>query len=303
LANRQQREEQLNKQKTESNKQQQQQNSEQNPNLQQQLNDAKSKLQEVTTQLANVRNRNNQLSETIKTNQSSAPVTPISVAQVNKLKKVVASQDKKIEELEKRLQSGSKKQKPAVNKKPSSWQKGQTKLGTPGCDHKDDLKVIKGIGPKIETLLNKLGIKSWEQLATLKAAEINKVDEALVDFSGRIKRDEWVEQAKAIIRNNHQVPGKQKEKTKKTPAKATKKATAKKSSGKSNSLNKYGIKSWEQLAGLKVKEVNAIDEKLGFPGRINREQWVAQAKALVKQFPDSKERPARYTLLKKAAGQ
>ena len=349
LANRQQREEQLNKQKTiietlknaldseraklsESNKQQQQQNSEQNPNLQQQLNDAKSKLQEVTTQLANVRNRNNQLSETIKTNQSSAPVTPISVAQVNKLKKVVASQDKKIEELEKRLQSGSKKQKPAVNKKPSSWQKGQTKLGTPGCDHKDDLKVIKGIGPKIETLLNKLGIKSWEQLATLKAAEINKVDEALVDFSGRIKRDEWVEQAKAIIRNNHQVPGKQKEKTKKTPAKATKKATkkatAKKSSGKSNtkfgtpgsthkddlkaingigpviekSLNKYGIKSWEQLAGLKVKEVNAIDEKLGFPGRINREQWVAQAKALVKQFPDSKERPARYTLLKKAAG-
>ena len=344
LANRQQREEQLTRQKTqietlknaleseraklsESIKQQQQLNDAKQEIKE--LADAKSKLQEMTTELANARNRNNQLAETIKTTQSSAPVTPISVAQVSKLKKVVASQDKKIEELEKRLESGSKKQKSAVNKKIPVWQKGLTKLGTPGCDHKDDLKVVKGIGPKIEKLLNKLGIKSLEQLATLKAAEINKVDEALVDFSGRIKRDEWVAQAKAIIRNNHQAPGKQKVKTKKTPAKATKKTTVKNSSRKRNtkfgtpgsthiddlkaingigpviekSLNKYGIESWEQLAGLKVKEVSAIDEKLGFSGRINREQWVAQAKILIKQFPDSKERPARYAILKKAAGE
>jgi len=67
------------------------------------------------------------------------------------------------------------------------------------------------------------------------------------------------------------------------------------------SLNKFGIKSWEQLATLKVKEVKAIDEALNFPGRIQREQWVQQAKALVRQFPDNKDRPTRRTFLNQAA--
>lgn len=74
-----------------------------------------------------------------------------------------------------------------------------TRFGTAGADHKDDLKVINGIGPKLEGVLNGYGIESWEQLAALSESEITAVDEALEEFPGRIRRDEWVEQATDLI--------------------------------------------------------------------------------------------------------
>ncbi|MCP3974618.1 MAG: hypothetical protein GY720_09010 [bacterium] len=75
-----------------------------------------------------------------------------------------------------------------------------TRFGTAGADHTDDLKVINGIGPKLEGVLNGYGIESWEQLAELSEDEITAVDEALEEFPGRIQRDEWVQQATDLIR-------------------------------------------------------------------------------------------------------
>lgn len=75
-----------------------------------------------------------------------------------------------------------------------------TRFGTAGADHKDDLKVINGIGPKLEGVLNGYGIESWEQLAALTEDEIGAVDEALEEFPGRIQRDEWVEQARDLVK-------------------------------------------------------------------------------------------------------
>jgi len=63
----------------------------------------------------------------------------------------------------------------------------------------DDLKRISGVGPKLEGTLNKLGIYSFEQIASWKKAERQWVDEYL-RFKGRIERDEWVKQAKALAR-------------------------------------------------------------------------------------------------------
>ena len=83
---------------------------------------------------------------------------------------------------------------PAVN-----WKQGLTTLGTPGAAHKDDLKVVNGIGPKMEALLNSFGIQSWEQLAWLSPEEVQRVDDALQEFPGRIERDEWVPQANDLI--------------------------------------------------------------------------------------------------------
>ena len=80
----------------------------------------------------------------------------------------------------------------------ATWQKGTTKFGTPGAGHTDDLKVIKGIGPKIEGVLNGLGITALEQIAALKSHEIEKVNDA-IEFPGRIERDEWVSQAKDLV--------------------------------------------------------------------------------------------------------
>ncbi|MET0169557.1 MAG: hypothetical protein ABW191_04165 [Aliihoeflea sp.] len=61
----------------------------------------------------------------------------------------------------------------------------------------DDLKVISGIGPKLEQVLNARGISSYAQVAALNAAEIAKLDDEL-GFGGRILRDDWVGQAKSL---------------------------------------------------------------------------------------------------------
>ena len=82
----------------------------------------------------------------------------------------------------------------------ATWQKGTTTFGTPGAGHTDDLKVIKGIGPKMEKLLNSFGITAWEQVAALKKGEIKKLNDALETFPGRIERDEWVPQAKDLVK-------------------------------------------------------------------------------------------------------
>lgn len=61
----------------------------------------------------------------------------------------------------------------------------------------DDLKKITGIGPKLEMVLNDLGIFTFAQVASWGAAEIAWIDDYL-SFSGRIGRDKWIEQASAL---------------------------------------------------------------------------------------------------------
>lgn len=62
----------------------------------------------------------------------------------------------------------------------------------------DDLKQIKGIGPKLEKLCNSLGFYHFDQIANWTADEIAWVDENLEGFKGRVTRDTWVEQAKTL---------------------------------------------------------------------------------------------------------
>jgi len=61
---------------------------------------------------------------------------------------------------------------------------------------KDDLKTISGLGPVLEKKLNAYGISSYRQLAELTDDEIKRVETAITKFSGRIHRDNWIEQAK-----------------------------------------------------------------------------------------------------------
>ncbi|NNJ67746.1 MAG: NADH-quinone oxidoreductase subunit NuoE [Boseongicola sp.] len=62
----------------------------------------------------------------------------------------------------------------------------------------DDLKQIKGVGPKLEKLLNSLGFFHFDQVANWTADEIAWVDDNLEGFKGRVTRDEWVAQAKVL---------------------------------------------------------------------------------------------------------
>jgi NADH-quinone oxidoreductase subunit E len=62
----------------------------------------------------------------------------------------------------------------------------------------DDLKLIWGVGPAFEKLLNKVGVWHFDQVASWSAADIKHVDALLKGFHGRIARDEWVKQAKKL---------------------------------------------------------------------------------------------------------
>lgn len=65
----------------------------------------------------------------------------------------------------------------------------------------DDLKLIKGIGPALEKLLNEVGVWHYDQIASWKARDIAAVDSKMPTFKGRITRDEWVKQARALSSN------------------------------------------------------------------------------------------------------
>jgi NADH-quinone oxidoreductase subunit E len=62
----------------------------------------------------------------------------------------------------------------------------------------DDLKLIKGVGPKLEALLHSMGYFHYDQIAQWGAAEVSWVDENLEGFKGRVSRDDWVAQAKRL---------------------------------------------------------------------------------------------------------
>ncbi len=64
----------------------------------------------------------------------------------------------------------------------------------------DDLKKIKGIGPKLEEMLHGLGYYHFDQIAAWGEAEIAWVDSNLEGFNGRATRDDWVGQAKLLAR-------------------------------------------------------------------------------------------------------
>ena len=51
-------------------------------------------------------------------------------------------------------------------------------------------------------------------------------------------------------------------------------------------LNAIGITTWAQVAGLKKADIERLESGLGFPGRVARDEWIKQAKALAKGGPD-----------------
>ena len=63
----------------------------------------------------------------------------------------------------------------------------------------DDLKKISGVGPKLEGLLNELGVYFFSQVAAFTDEDVQWVDDHLEGFNGRIERDNWVQQAKDFV--------------------------------------------------------------------------------------------------------
>jgi predicted flap endonuclease-1-like 5' DNA nuclease len=62
----------------------------------------------------------------------------------------------------------------------------------------DDLKQIKGVGPKLEEMLHGMGVYHFHQIAAWGPDEVAWADENLEGFKGRVSRDDWVAQARTL---------------------------------------------------------------------------------------------------------
>jgi predicted flap endonuclease-1-like 5' DNA nuclease len=74
------------------------------------------------------------------------------------------------------------------------------RIGHPKKNEKDDLKKIVGIGQSVEQKLNNVGIYSFQQIANFNDEDIRIVNEAIEFFPGRILKDNWVAQARKLLR-------------------------------------------------------------------------------------------------------
>ena len=169
---------------------------------------------------------------------------------------------------------------------------------------KDDLQVIKGIGPFIEEKLNALGITTYRQLANMTAKLETQVNEAIEFFPGRVKRDQWVAQAKILLGEDAKLDEKalkQAEELERIAKKAegidfgilgvasaSEADDLQKIKGIgpfiAEKLNALGIFKFSQLANMTSEieeEVNIAIEF--FPGRVKRDEWVKQAKEFIKE--------------------
>jgi len=176
----------------------------------------------------------------------------------------------------------------------------------PTAGKPDDLKLIKGIGPKFEKDLNKKGIYYFRQIAAWKAKDVKMVEGVIDSFPGRIGRDEWIPQAKGLAKGGKARAMKATPKVakkKKAPVKRKAKAKPKPkvlytdgpTAGKPDDLklikgigpkfekdlNKKGIYYFRQIGNWKAKDVKMVEGIIdSIPGRIARDEWVKQGKHL-----------------------
>lgn len=75
---------------------------------------------------------------------------------------------------------------------------GVTFLSAPIEGTPDDLKKIKGIGPKLEETLHQMGVYYYRQIASWGASNLAELDDRLDSFKGRAGRDNWIDQAKTL---------------------------------------------------------------------------------------------------------
>ena len=65
-------------------------------------------------------------------------------------------------------------------------------------DARDNLKLIKGVGPAIEKTLNEMGILRFNQIAEMSEYDIDRVAHRMKGFRSRIYREDWIGQARDL---------------------------------------------------------------------------------------------------------
>ena len=165
-------------------------------------------------------------------------------------------------------------------------------------DKADDLKVINGIGPVIEKSLNEEGVYFYQQIADFDEDNTKWVDNHMA-FPGRIHREEWIPQAKALVGQKGAGTGGSGDSAAAITVTEDMRPTRRKlGSGEKaddlkvingigpvieDKLNEEGVYFYQQIADFDEDNTKWVDNHMAFPGRIHREEWIPQAKALVGQ--------------------
>ncbi len=177
-----------------------------------------------------------------------------------------------------------------------------TAIGIPAAvGAADDLLKIKGIGPKLNGVLNGLGVTRFDQIANWTAGDVDKVDDHLESFKGRIGQEEWIPQARLLAAGNHG----EWERIYGTVARGAAAAGAValtaigipaavgdpddllqiKGVGPKlkDLLHSLGVTRFDQIAAWGAAEIDKVDDHLGsFKSRIGRDAWVEQAGLLAR---------------------
>ncbi|MBT5618016.1 MAG: hypothetical protein HOJ71_02980, partial [Euryarchaeota archaeon] len=174
-------------------------------------------------------------------------------------------------------------------------------LGTAKASDKDDLQVMKGIGPFIEEKLNALGIYTYLQVSKMTSKLETDVNEAIEFFPGRVKRDQWVNQAKILLGEDVKLDEKalkqaeDLERISKNAesidfatlgvASASEKDSLQTIKGIGpfieEKLNALGIFTFEQVGNMTSEIEEQVNKAIEFfPGRVKRDEWAKQAREL-----------------------
>ncbi len=194
-----------------------------------------------------------------------------------------------------------------------------TAIGIPAAvGGADDLLKIKGIGPKLNEVLNGLGVHRFDQIANWSAGDVDKVDDHLGAFKNRIGQEEWIPQAKLLAAGNHA------EWTRIYDSGAGMVAGAVAGAGaiamtaigipaavgapddllqikgvgpKLNELLiSLGVRRFDQIANWSAGDIAKVDAHMGsFKGRIDRDLWTEQSGLLARG--DVKAFEAKFGIL------
>ena len=119
-----------------------------------------------------------------------APAVQSREAEIARLLGQIAEWEKRYADLDRRMQS--------CETDLTSRQKAPANLLTSRPDQVDDLKEVRGIGPVLERVLNRLGIYLFRQIAAFTPADVAWVASNLPEFPGRIIWERWIDQAQDL---------------------------------------------------------------------------------------------------------
>ena len=125
--------------------------------------------------------------------------TPFETVAPNAAAKPVAEKVKKAKKAKAKAEKAPKaKAEKAPKAKAEKAPKAKAAKLAPTSSIPDNLELIKGLGPKVNNLLNGLGVTSFAQVANWTDADVADIDAKLGAFAGRITRDNWIDQAQLL---------------------------------------------------------------------------------------------------------